>query len=223
MLLKGGETMNIYTQKLGLSYQDGITSREILMDVNLKVETNEKIVILGPSGSGKSSLLYLLSGLKKPTFGHVFFGDKELTNNRKIDKVRYENFGFVFQQHFLIPYLSVIENVCLAHSKPKWIKKEALIALSQLGIENLAPKMPHELSGGEKQRVAIARALVKKPSVIFADEPTASLDKENAEMVYKLLKKYSNNRILIFATHDISLLNGDERRILIDNKEIVEE
>jgi ABC-type antimicrobial peptide transport system, ATPase component len=206
---------------VNLSYLDGLKKRKILSDVCLSIDESETAVIFGPSGAGKSSLLYLLSGLRKPNSGKVIFDDIDITAIEDTDKIRYENFGFVFQQHFLIPYLTVFENVCLA-KKDKNIKLDAQDILKELGLESFLHKLPYELSGGERQRVAIARALVKKPKIIFADEPTASLDKETAIQVFDLLKNFSKSCTLIAATHDTSLLSGNERIFSICNGSVTE-
>ena len=145
---------------------------------------------------------------------------RDLTTTRDTAKVRYDHFGFVFQQHFLVPYLTVRENVCLAR-KDKNLKEEASRILTALDIEKISDKCSYEISGGERQRVAIARALVKNPDVIFADEPTASLDKENAHNVFSLLKEKTKDRILVLSTHDTSLLEGDERVIRIENCKLI--
>jgi len=211
--------MKLISKNLCLEYPDGIKKRQVLDNINLTIKANECVVLIGPSGSGKSSLLYVLSTLKNPTKGSVFLNDKEISNVKDSEKIRYNHFGFVFQQNFLIPYLTVIENVCKA-GKDNNIKDRAYELLINLGIEHFAESLPHELSGGEKQRVSIARALVTNPNVIFADEPTSSLDKDNARHIYSLLKKVTKNKILIMATHDTDLLVGDERVLKIENKSV---
>lgn len=160
-----------------------------------------------------------LAHLRQPTKGKVYWNGQELTGMKHNERIRYEHFGFVFQQHFLIPYLTVMENVCIANNDRN-LKESAREILEQLGIASLTQKQPFELSGGERQRVAIARALVKHPDVIFADEPTASLDKENAIKIFSLLKDASKKCIVIMATHDTSLLNGDERVLVLENARI---
>jgi len=213
--------MELVAKKITLKYKDGESSRVILDNISLSFKRSRSNIIIGPSGSGKSSLIYLLSSLRNPSSGEVFFNDTQITNRKNSDQIRYEHFGFVFQQHFLIPYLSVFENICLAR-KDKDLKNEATRLLDELGIGNLSHKKPHQISGGERQRVAIARALVKKPAIIFADEPTASLDKNNAIKIFKLLKDAARTCIVIVATHDTSLLGGDERILRIDNTKIIE-
>ena len=213
--------MKLVAKNLGLEYSDGSSVRKVLNNINLEIKEKECAVLIGPSGSGKSSLMYLLSALRKPTTGSVFLNDVDISKAKNIDQIRYENFGFIFQQHFLIPYLSVIENICKAKKDDNIkVKENAYELLDSLGIKKLANKLPYQLSGGERQRVAIARALIKNPVVIFADEPTASLDKENALQIYSLLIKHSSNSILVMTTHDISLLGGTERVIDVENLNI---
>lgn len=214
--------MKLTTENLCLEYQDGLNKRKILDCINLKIEGKESVVLVGPSGSGKSSLLYILSTLKKPTKGSVFLNNQEISHTKETEKTRYDHFGFVFQQNFLIPYLTVIENVCKA-SRDHQLKETAYILLEELGIKHLAKKLPYQLSGGEKQRVSIARALVTNPDVVFADEPTAALDQENANHIYSLLRRTTANKILVMATHDMTLLDGTERVLRLENKNIVEE
>lgn len=211
----------LYIDNVSLIYQDGNRQKKVLSNISLNVNENEFISLLGPSGSGKSSLLYILSLLKMPTSGNVYFLGKKVTNYKDVVRLRYENFGFVFQRHYLIPYLSVLENVCVAKYDSA-IKKEAEEILDQLGIINLAQKKVFCLSGGEQQRVAIARALVKKPRIIFADEPTASLDHKHATDVMEILNKMKEQSTVICATHDMSILPKNTRQIYIKNDGIEE-
>lgn len=213
--------MKFEVKELSLFYQDGEKKREIFSDVNFQFTTNEKVVILGPSGTGKSSLMYLISGLRKPSSGEIIYDGKDMLEEQTALSFRYTDFGFVFQQHYLIPYLNILDNICLAR-RDQNLKKYAMELLSYLGMESLAYKRPFELSGGERQRAAIARAIVKKPKVIFADEPTASLDSVTAETIYELLKTFSKDCALFLATHDTHILDGDERVLTIDNRRVVE-
>lgn len=215
--------MNIKAENISLIYNDGeISKRKIFEQANLSLNKKDVAIILGPSGTGKSSLLYLLSGLRKATSGRILFNNFELVASKEATKIRYEYFGFVFQQHFLIPYLTVLDNICLSR-KDRNLKEAAFELLDKMEMKSLAYKHPYELSGGERQRVAVARALVKKPKIVFADEPTASLDKDTAIQVYGLLKEYAKDSILIVATHDTGILHNDERVFYISNKKIIEQ
>jgi putative ABC transport system ATP-binding protein len=137
-----------------------------------------------------------------------------------MQKLRFEEFGFIFQHHYLIHYLSVIENVCI---KKGTSEEKAKKILNKVGLAEMYDKKIYTLSGGQKQRVAIARAIVDDPRVIFADEPTASLDYENAREIYDLLQKVSENKLLIMATHDRSLMKGNETIYRFENRRIINE
>jgi|BioPla2DNA2_1021312.scaffolds.fasta_scaffold18415_2 putative ABC transport system ATP-binding protein len=203
---------------LSLSYKDGKSNRMVFSDLNFKINVGENVVLLGPSGSGKSSLIYLLSGLRRPTSGKVIYNNKDLQDmdENSLVNIRRNKFGFIFQFHFLIPYLNVIENVLVgAPQVNKTYIDKAMEGLSQLGIEEHVHKKIHELSGGQRQRVAIARAIISEPEVIFADEPTASLDHKNSVEMYRILKSLKSKSIIVLATHDTSILDGSERIINI--------
>ncbi len=167
--------------------------------------------IIGPSGSGKSTLMYVMSTLKTPTEGSIVYNGQELTelSNKQREHVRRNEFGFVFQKHYLIPYMTAVDNVVVAATSEKnEAETEAEKYLKALGLkEREFGKRPSKLSGGQCQRVAIARAMINNPKVVFADEPTASLDHENAFNVMKILKKYSEKRLVIVVTHDRSILS----------------
>jgi putative ABC transport system ATP-binding protein len=185
-----------------------------LRNINVSLETNRLIGIMGPSGSGKSSLLYSLAGLKIPSSGTVSYNGVKL-NELSISKsteLRLKDFGFIFQRHFLIDYMTVLDNVLTPiNDNSMKAKEKALALLKKLGIEHLASKRPHQLSGGQRQKAAIARALINDPKVIFGDEITASLDHASARDVMKLLDEYARNALVIVVTHDASILeNADD-------------
>lgn len=168
------------------------------------------IGIIGPSGSGKSTLMYCLSTLKKPTDGKILYNGKEITrlkdNEREI--LRRNEFGFVFQRHFLVPYMSALDNVTVAatkHEKETIDKARELLKGFGLGEREIS-KRPSKLSGGQRQRTAIARAMINEPKVLFADEPTAALDHENAFAVMEILKEYAKKNLVLVITHDRSIL-----------------
>lgn len=178
---------------------------------NLKLPDTGLVGVIGPSGSGKSTLMYCMSTLKSPTEGSIIYNDRELTtlSNKDRENLRRNEFGFIFQKHYLVPYMNAMDNVTVAGTgNVKDIKKKAAEYLKTLGLrEREFKKKPAKLSGGQCQRVAIARAMINDPKVIFADEPTASLDHENAFNVMKILKKYSKDRLVIVVTHDRSILS----------------
>lgn len=167
--------------------------------------------IIGPSGSGKSTLMYCMSTLKTPTEGTIIYNGQDITafSNRQREALRRNEFGFVFQKHYLVPYMTAMDNVVVAGiGNDKELRMKAAEHLSALGLkEREFNKRSTKLSGGQCQRVAIARAMINNPRVIFADEPTASLDHENAFNVMKILKKYSRDRLVIVVTHDRSILS----------------
>ena len=178
---------------------------------NLTLPDSGLVGIVGPSGSGKSTLMYVMSTLKTPTEGSISYNGKEITalSNKEREQIRRNEFGFVFQKHYLVPYMSALDNVIVAAvGDRREMEEEAEEYLKELGLkEREFGKKPSKLSGGQCQRVAIARAMINNPKVLFADEPTASLDHENAFNVMKILKKYSEEKLVIVVTHDRSVLS----------------
>jgi putative ABC transport system ATP-binding protein len=193
-------------------------------NVDMDIKPNEFVGILGPSGSGKSSLLYLLSGLKTPTSGAVFYDGQEMSRLRddQRSRLRLHDFGFVFQQPYLLGYLTALENVMLARQNGVE-RDEALALLDKLGLKSRAHRLPHEMSGGEKQRVCVARALFGTPKVIFADEPTASLDHANGVQVVRMLNENRGNGSLVMVTHDPSMLEQADRILSLSDGELVDQ
>ena len=177
---------------------------------DLKLPDKGLVGIIGPSGSGKSTLMYCLSTLKKPTDGQILYNGKELTKLKDSERenLRRDEFGFVFQRHFLVPYLSAVDNVTVAAAKKgREVTEHAKKLLSGFGLgEKEWNKRPSKLSGGQRQRTAIARAMINNPKVLFADEPTAALDHENAFAVMEILKEYAKENLVLVITHDRSIL-----------------
>jgi putative ABC transport system ATP-binding protein len=164
-----------------------------------------------------------MAGLKKPTSGQVFYGDTDLSamSVSELASLRHRDFGFIFQQHFLINYMTVLENTLVPlNMNNKAVKKKAMDFLERLGIAQYANKYPYQLSGGQRQRAAIVRALMNNPKVIFGDEPTAALDHESACEVMKLLSEYTDNTMVVIVTHDESLLENAIRVIYVRDGEI---
>ncbi len=183
-----------------------------LNGVSLEIQEGEFVAIIGESGSGKSTLLSILSTLLTPTEGELSFEGIAYKNIVDIDSFRKKNIGFIFQFHYLIEYLSLRENIRIA--KPKASDTEIEKLLSLLGIGKYADKLPNEISGGERQRGAIARALINSPKVLFADEPTGNLDSKNADLVFELFKKLSENgTTIIVTTHNKALAKKADRII----------
>jgi putative ABC transport system ATP-binding protein len=196
-------------ESLTLTYQDGSKTLDAVHDVSVTIEDHQFIGILGPSGSGKSSLLYLLSGLRRPNQGEVYLDGRAYgkMSDRERVALRRTEFGFVFQQHFLINYLTVLENVMVAAPvQDRAHAEQASALLADLGMGEMLHRFPYELSGGERQRVAIARATIHRPRVIFADEPTGLLDRRTGLQVMALLRGYREQGSLIAVTHNPEIL-----------------
>lgn len=201
----------IQAERLALSFGDGDSIAYALRDVSFEIPERGFVGIMGPSGSGKSSLLYLLSGLKLPTSGEVRFGGKSLSSLSEAGRtaLRRTHFGFVFQQPYLINYLTAFENIMLAAlPEDKDATNYANTLLERMNILHLAHRTPAHLSGGERQRLIVARAMMNRPSVIFADEPTAALDHDNGGAVVAMLADYRSEGTSIVVTHDPEALVG---------------
>lgn len=189
------------------TYGMGENSVKALKNISMKIEDGDQIAIVGKSGSGKSTLLNILGGMDMPSEGVVRIDGEELpVKESKRAKYRREKLGFVFQFFYLIPSLSVYDNICLPlHLNHISFRKNKIVELAeQLEIPDKLSKYPWELSGGQQQRVSIARAIVHEPRIILADEPTGNLDSETAIDVMKLLLRYSskNGSSLLLVTHD---------------------
>lgn len=200
--------------------RDKITPTYALTHINLEIKANKFYGILGPSGSGKSSLLYLMSGIKQPTSGKVLYKGEDLyaLEEEKNAAIRLRDFGFVFQKHFLIPYINLVENVLVPlNANDRESVERATSLLIRLGLEKELHKKPYELSGGQCQRVAVARALINEPKVIFADEITASLDLDYAEKVLELLEESKNKSTILFVTHDERMIKRADEVIWIQD------
>jgi lipoprotein-releasing system ATP-binding protein len=196
--------------------------------VSLEIERGQFIAIMGPSGSGKSSLLYLLGLLDVPTQGRVWLDGEDTSaydENDLADR-RLRKLGFVFQFHFLLAEFSVLQNVTLPMRRLGQLDDSAANArgmqvLEQLGVADQAAKRPHQLSGGQRQRVAIARALANDPLVILADEPTGNLDSVSSANVQQILRNlaHESGKTVVAVTHDGSFASAADQRIgLVDGK-----
>ena len=216
------------------SYSEGEDNprRNILDSFNLLINFDESISIVGPSGCGKTTLLNILGTLDKPDSGEVIFKGELVThmNDDQLSKLRAEKIGFIFQSHYLLPQISVIENVILPtlavnrKQNNSVIFDEAESLLVQVGLKEQAHKFPSQLSGGEKQRVAIVRSLINKPNLVLADEPTGSLDKSRGEDIIDLLKSLcvDNQTSLVVVTHDIEIASQMKRRLCYKNYDFIE-
>jgi lipoprotein-releasing system ATP-binding protein len=211
----------------------GIVPVTLVRDVSLTVQAGEFVAITGPSGSGKSSLLYLLGLLDLPTQGDVLIRDVSTAHMSEAERARTRlvDLGFVFQFHFLLPEFSVRDNVALpmralARLSEKDIVARADSLIAALGLEGHGHKRPDQLSGGQRQRVAVARALANDPPVVFADEPTGSLDSKSSEQVFQILRDLVDRqgKTVVAVTHDLSLAARMDRRIhLVDGMVVSDE
>jgi lipoprotein-releasing system ATP-binding protein len=200
----------------------------LVRDIDLGIGASEFVAVTGPSGSGKSSLLYLLGLLDRPTRGEVSIEGQETGDLSEGDlaHLRLTKLGFVFQFHFLLPEFSVLQNVMLPMRKaggrdPRDIRARAEQVLVQLGLDDCISKMTDQLSGGQRQRVAVARALANDPRIILADEPTGNLDTKNAGIVFDIFQRLvsEEGRSVIAVTHDPDLAARTDRRIhLVDGR-----
>ena len=196
----------------------------LVEDAGLEIRRGEFVVITGPSGSGKSSLLYLLGLLDTPTSGTLWMNGENVSacSEDKLAELRLSELGFVFQFHFLLPEFSALENVMLPMKRlgrmaDEQIRTRAASLLTDLGLEEQQHKRPHQLSGGQSQRVAIARALANDPLLILADEPTGNLDSASSKNVENILKTlaHRHDRAVAVVTHETRFASAADRVIRI--------
>lgn len=197
-------------------------SAHALRGVSMEVERREWISIMGPSGSGKSTLLNIIGGLDDLTGGEVLVDSQNINSFKENEMAGYrrDKTGFVTQQSHLIPYLNAVENVMLAqyfHSMAD--EREAIDALTRVGLEHRLDHRPGQLSGGEQQRICIARALINSPELLLADEPTGNLDSENTKMILGLLKKLHSEEhfTIVLVTHDPIVSGWGERTLTLED------
>jgi len=200
----------------------------VLRGVNLDIETDSLISIVGASGSGKSTLLHIIGGLDRPTSGEVLYKGTKLhsLNADELARFRNRNLGFVFQFHHLLPEFSALENIfmpgLIAGRPQALIEKEAHTLLKRFGLSDRADHRPSELSGGEQQRVAVARALINKPDILLADEPTGNLDEANTNSLLSLLfeLKKELGLTIVVVTHDRSIASQCDHSYVIEKGQI---
>ena len=204
-----------------LKVYDGSTLA--LDNVNIRIDQGDWISLIGPSGSGKTTLLNMISCLDKPTEGSIVINNKVVTdlNQVQLTQFRRENIGLIFQKHYLIPYLTALENVMIAmyyHSTVD--ENEAIDSLIKVGLENRLDHKPSKLSGGEQQRVCIARALINNPPILVADEPTGNLDQKNGQIVLDLIHSlHQEGHTILLVTHNIDIAKqGNHIMQIIDGK-----
>ena len=211
---------NLYKlENINLNYHLNGNDIKVLENINFEIKKNERVAIIGESGSGKTSLLMLMSCLEKPTTGSIIFNNEDFSKLSEKNKteIRKTKIGLIFQQFYLIPNYSALENVMfpMQINKIKDEQKKAISLLSEIGLADQKNNLPSELSGGEQQRVAIARAISFGPEIILADEPTGNLDERNTKLVSNLLLDYSKRKkiSLVLVTHNMKLAKKCDRVI----------
>ncbi len=206
------------------TYDEGKISTQVLSNLDLTVNSGERIAIVGTSGSGKSTLLHLLGGLDTPSTGEVWLQGKCLNQMSEAERgeMRNQHLGFIYQFHHLLAEFTAIENVAMPllmrpNVPVQEARQQAIELLEKVGLAHRLEHRPGELSGGERQRVAIARALVTKPALVLADEPTGNLDYENAQSVFNLLSELQTSfgTALLMVTHDRSLAEMADRQLVL--------
>jgi ABC-type lipoprotein export system ATPase subunit len=206
-------------------YSVGKKRIEVLRGIDISIEKGEKIFLCGPSGAGKTTLMYTLAGLERPEQGVVHIDGTDLykLSKRQQAKLRNARMSYIFQNYYLMPELTALENVMIpAMIGGKGDESAAKLALDRVGLRHRYDHLPAELSGGEQQRVAIARALVNKPEIIFADEPTGNLDSKNGEQVMQLLLELTSedHTTLVVVTHDLGLAKFGDRTLIVKDGNI---
>lgn len=207
------------------NFRIGNTPTKVLKDISLQVMQGEFVSIMGPSGSGKSTLLYILGGLDTPTSGHVLLNGMDISGfgDEKMSRIRRQKIGFVFQFYNLIPNLNVEENIMLPllldGKKMGGYRKQLEQILEIVGLSDRRRHTPRELSGGQQQRVAIARALIGNPEILFADEPTGSLDSKTGAEVMALLREINqaSGQTIIMVTHSPEAAQSSSRVIHVQD------
>jgi lipoprotein-releasing system ATP-binding protein len=207
-----------------------VGSEQILKGIDLEVYEGEFVSIIGASGSGKSSLLYIMGLLDKPTEGEVFFeGEKiDYSNDKRLSYLRNSKIGFVFQFHYLVQELSLLDNVILPAIKKgvpiKEARERAMVLLERLGLKGKENRKPYEISGGEMQRTAIARALINQPKVLLADEPTGNLDSTNTQRVMDIFKEINKSQTtIVMVTHEIDLARQTQRIVELKDGSVIKQ
>jgi putative ABC transport system ATP-binding protein len=211
-------------------YGSGPSEVQALRDVDLAVERGELVAVMGPSGSGKSSLLTIAGSLEEPTAGQVLIDDVDLARVSRSDraKMRRRSIGYVFQDFNLLPGLKAIENVTLPLEldgvATKTARAAAIEAMQELDVADRAARFPDELSGGERQRVAIARAIVGRRGLLLADEPTGALDSVNGEAVMRLLRAATHRGVAgVVVTHEAQLASWADRVVFLRDGRVVDQ
>ena len=207
----------------------------VLRNVNLEIKSGEMVAVMGPSGSGKTTLLYTVSGMDEASAGKVDFFGKELTNLKanEMSDLRLQEMGFVFQQMYMLKNLSIYDNIILSAyqashdhktSSRHEIKERANMLMQKLGINDVADNAVTEVSGGQLQRACICRSLINQPKIIFADEPTGALNKQNSiDVMRELTNINAEGTSIMLVTHDMKVASQCERVLYIEDEDIRDE
>ncbi|SEK40499.1 ABC transporter ATP-binding protein [Streptococcus equinus] len=214
--------------KIKKYFKDGPEQIEALKETNLTINKGEFVAVIGPSGSGKSTFLTIIGGLQSPSQGEVRLNGQSFSQKKEKEraKMRFDQIGFILQASNLVPFLKIKDQLRLVDKVDKKKQRESIDSLfAQLGITDIADKYPEEISGGQRQRVAIARALYNDPTIILADEPTASLDTEKAMEVVKILadEAKEKNKAVLMVTHDRRLVAYCDRLLVMEDGVLREE
>ena len=212
-------------------YRDGDNLIEVIKDISFTINKGELVALIAPSGGGKTTLLMMIGCVTQPDSGQIWIGDEKVFDNKWLTKetrrIRREKIGFIFQAHYLIPFLNIIDNLTLLpqanKTNEKIAKAKARKLLHYFDIADKEKAMPSQLSGGQNQRVTIARALINNPQIILADEPTAALDMQRSVDVVKMLKEIAIEQAvaIVMVTHDDRMLPYCDKIMKIENKGIV--
>lgn len=212
------------------NFTNGTTITHVLRGIDLEIPDGQFVAIVGASGAGKSTLMYQMSLLDAPTSGSIFIDGEEISTLSDTAAIRYrlENFGFVFQDYALIPELTALENVALLGLMQgvdyAVVKKEAAAILQSFNLSNQIDHLPSQLSGGEQQRVSVARAIIKKPKILFADEPTASLDSDMSTQVMKVfLDLHKKGQTIVMVTHEEEYAAMADRIVRVKDGKIIDD
>ena len=222
---------SIRVENLVKNFGEGESLVEVINGASFTVNKGELVALIAPSGAGKTTLLMMIGCVLEPSSGTIYLGDEKVYENKWLTKetrkIRREKIGFIFQAHYLIPFLTVLENITLVPQangiSKKEAEKDAMELLEYFDIADKANALSSQLSGGQNQRVAIARALANKPEIILADEPTAALDLSRSKDVIKMLKKIAmdQNVAVIMVTHDEAMYPLCDRILKIEDKKVI--
>ncbi|KKS18640.1 MAG: ABC-type antimicrobial peptide transport system, ATPase component [Parcubacteria group bacterium GW2011_GWC1_41_7] len=220
----------IKIKNLYKTYHSGGVDTEVLKNISFEIPGGQFIAIIGPSGAGKSTLLYQMGLLDTPSSGSILINNKEVSNLNESEetKFRLHNFGFIFQDYGLIPEFTAEENIMLSALMLDMSREEIRTYIQELGvlleIQHVLHHVPSQLSGGEQQRVSIARAVVKRPKILFADEPTASLDTKRSREVIDILRKLNKQgQTIVMITHENEYAQLADRIVELRDGEIVKD